>query len=537
MFRHYLPSIAAVIALGLAMVLVPIGGKLTFDGAQNYKASSVSAQAPNVVLFELELFEPTVKTVKLLEPIMEFPRPARIQTIYAVYCCFLGEIKLYLEDILVHQQDKPLHHCDRCSNDYEAVDWVIPQGIIADKVEQPGIKGEGEIKYIDILGGRTDTVSVNDLAKSIDRVSNLASTTGVQKVSVSSKNPEVIVWLGRPDDYLKKETTVFTDTVYACADLNVNNQCDFLNLACNDKSDNDGDGKTDFPNDPGCDSLTDNDETDAPACQDGLDNDNDGLVDFPHDPGCTAANDTNETDPPPPPIDKIINLTKSSQPKIIILPLLAERELLKFQTTCGTCTIQTSQDPLNFLGGSDAADGGFKIIASLLDSATNTYSHTIVAVGQYEQHNQLFNRTGQEYLGLGENTSNQYRIGVLANAENEIYFRTRINNQFEQIKMTPTHLPLSSVASLSNGSTQDYLFSGEDRNGKEYLVLAKGRHWDMATITNSGLTPEPFLSFFQGKGTLAQCAQTFQNYPAKESMISSTHNFQLLLELFSLCQR
>lgn len=36
----------------------------------------------------------------------------------------------------------------------------------------------------------------------------------------------------------------------------------------------------------------------APACSDGADNDSDGLTDFPADPGCTGDADTDETDPP-----------------------------------------------------------------------------------------------------------------------------------------------------------------------------------------------------------------------------------------------
>ncbi|MFC1732671.1 hypothetical protein ACFL6I_20400 [candidate division KSB1 bacterium] len=68
---------------------------------------------------------------------------------------------------------------------------------------------------------------------------------------------------------------------------------------CNDGIDNDGDSMIDFPNDPGCSSPTDDDETDTgtlPECNDGIDNDNDGLIDFPDDPGCDDANDDNETD-------------------------------------------------------------------------------------------------------------------------------------------------------------------------------------------------------------------------------------------------
>jgi hypothetical protein len=71
--------------------------------------------------------------------------------------------------------------------------------------------------------------------------------------------------------------------------------------ACADGVDNDGDGLIDYPNDPGCSSSTDDDETDSPppppnsACSDGIDNDGDGLVDYPSDPGCSSASDTDET--------------------------------------------------------------------------------------------------------------------------------------------------------------------------------------------------------------------------------------------------
>lgn len=67
---------------------------------------------------------------------------------------------------------------------------------------------------------------------------------------------------------------------------------------CADGKDNDGDDKVDMA-DPGCSSPSDNDETDqpaAPACSDGADNDQDSKTDFPADPGCTDANDTDETD-------------------------------------------------------------------------------------------------------------------------------------------------------------------------------------------------------------------------------------------------
>jgi len=69
---------------------------------------------------------------------------------------------------------------------------------------------------------------------------------------------------------------------------------------CNDTIDNNGDGKADFPADPGCATPSDNSEDTVcpgamcPVCSDGLDNDNDGQIDYPMDTGCPAASGTSE---------------------------------------------------------------------------------------------------------------------------------------------------------------------------------------------------------------------------------------------------
>ncbi len=66
---------------------------------------------------------------------------------------------------------------------------------------------------------------------------------------------------------------------------------------CSDGLDNDNDGLVDYPQDPGCDSETDDDEYNVviiPQCDDGLDNDNDGLTDL-EDPGCMNSTDDSES--------------------------------------------------------------------------------------------------------------------------------------------------------------------------------------------------------------------------------------------------
>jgi hypothetical protein len=70
---------------------------------------------------------------------------------------------------------------------------------------------------------------------------------------------------------------------------------------CSDGVDNDGDGKIDYPNDPGCDSPSDNDETDdcpsgpnCPECGNNIDDNNNGKTDYPAEPNCIAASTSSE---------------------------------------------------------------------------------------------------------------------------------------------------------------------------------------------------------------------------------------------------
>ncbi len=70
---------------------------------------------------------------------------------------------------------------------------------------------------------------------------------------------------------------------------------------CSDGVDDDGDGKADYPDDPGCTSPTDNDETDdcpsgpmCPQCGNGIDDDGDGKIDYPMDPQCMSASGSSE---------------------------------------------------------------------------------------------------------------------------------------------------------------------------------------------------------------------------------------------------
>jgi hypothetical protein len=72
---------------------------------------------------------------------------------------------------------------------------------------------------------------------------------------------------------------------------------------CKDGVDDDGDGKNDYPTDPGCSTPDDNTETDmcpgagpnCAECGDGIDNDGDMKIDYPMDTTCMAAGDSSES--------------------------------------------------------------------------------------------------------------------------------------------------------------------------------------------------------------------------------------------------
>jgi hypothetical protein len=65
--------------------------------------------------------------------------------------------------------------------------------------------------------------------------------------------------------------------------------------ACDNGIDDDHDGYTDYPDDPGCTSPDDPSEKSVDiACDDGIDNDGDGKIDM-LDPGCASPAQTTET--------------------------------------------------------------------------------------------------------------------------------------------------------------------------------------------------------------------------------------------------
>ena len=110
---------------------------------------------------------------------------------------------------------------------------------------------------------------------------------------------------------------------------------------CLDGFDNNGDGRVDYPDDPGCSSFSDDSEDTVcpglacPACADGLDNDGDGQIDFPADQSCFAASGSTEACTQSEPIGAI------TQPVTMGTTATAINDYLP---TCGSTTTHTAPD-------------------------------------------------------------------------------------------------------------------------------------------------------------------------------------------------
>jgi hypothetical protein len=104
---------------------------------------------------------------------------------------------------------------------------------------------------------------------------------------------------GRDDDGDGKPASV-TDTLIGASE-------------CADTLDNNGDGRIDYPADPGCAMPGDNLEDTVcpgpacPACSDGTDNDGDTRIDYPDDPSCPAAGVISEACTTSEPIGEILS--------------------------------------------------------------------------------------------------------------------------------------------------------------------------------------------------------------------------------------
>jgi hypothetical protein len=79
---------------------------------------------------------------------------------------------------------------------------------------------------------------------------------------------------------------------------------------CSDGLDNDSDGNTDFPDDPGCPGPAQDFED--PECDDMINNDTDAFTDFPADPGCFSAAQDSED----PACDDFVNNDGAEDPLV-----------------------------------------------------------------------------------------------------------------------------------------------------------------------------------------------------------------------------
>ena len=109
--------------------------------------------------------------------------------------------------------------------------------------------------------------------------------------------------------------------------------------ACNNGIDDDEDGLTDWPLDPGCTGYADENEVganeenfpqNARACHNAQDDDFDGLIDYPDDPDCVGASWRHED---PPPCPEGINIQRIPRGAEIVGGAFSNHN--RFAGTCG----------------------------------------------------------------------------------------------------------------------------------------------------------------------------------------------------------
>lgn len=123
-------------------------------------------------------------------------------------------------------------------------------------------------------------------------VDGYATGSGAYTLNVSGK----IANGGSCEGALAQAGAISCNTGFTCKGMPGSRTCQ--PGLCGDKIDNDSDGKIDFPNDPGCDSLGDDTEANPatpPVCSNSANDDGDALTDWPADYGCTSAAGGNET--------------------------------------------------------------------------------------------------------------------------------------------------------------------------------------------------------------------------------------------------
>ncbi len=142
----------------------------------------------------------------------------------------------------------------------------------------------------------TTPIAMTNVAAGVYYVVVDSDTTGTFSQGPFSLNVSGHITNGASCENQLSQAGAFTcNSGYACKGTVGSRTCQ--PALCSDGIDNDGDGKIDYPFDPGCDSPgddTENDPATEPVCADGMDNDGDGTIDFPADYGCAAASGTSE---------------------------------------------------------------------------------------------------------------------------------------------------------------------------------------------------------------------------------------------------
>ncbi len=216
--------------------------------------------------------------------------------------------------------------------------------------------------YISTLGSVGDTVTtvyLGECGNLINELSCQDPTSGGEETIINSPE-QGVYYIVVDGDFQNNMSYVLhitgeilpgaacdpDDVVFRCGEgyTCANDVCELSQ--CNNTIDDDGDGIIDFPDEPGCSELSDNDEDDdcagaqlnCPSCSNGVDDDGDGVSDYGMDPGCLSAGDDEEID------ECIVGLFPTRFPESGSVQGVTPPTGSNFSASCDSSTLSASED-------------------------------------------------------------------------------------------------------------------------------------------------------------------------------------------------
>lgn len=255
------------------------------------------------------------------------------------------------------------------------------------------------------------------------------------------------------------------------------------------------------------------------------DADGDEVCDQDQCPGAAAADDSIVRD-----------ITVGHQPALQVLEetLLGTDEIISFNTSCDTCVLNYYKDPSQFKGGQTNSDDGFFIHVRSIDSADGSVSHSLVLFGPTETMDGLIQQNGKSRFSF-------ITPSVLNLAENDYAFRRVSPSGVTEVIPVEGQVLEDHIAKpLMNGNLYPHLFLIQSLDNVWLIHSTPARYWNISTLSDTEATPRKIKEYFDllpSAPTPEECESTLGQLPDAGELLENANNFQVFLDLLTLCNR